>query len=132
MDDIGVPCAVVAVAACIVFVFGAINSGISSVRDFFSPARIVINGVSPAEIKVNYLYTVTPDGPYRATELDKNGNTVTRDFGPNGSCVSNCGVTPLKDKDRLVRITSLDPTRQVHFTLKECRVREAFFRNVCD
>lgn len=132
MSAVKAPLIAIAFVLIVLAVIAMGNSVSGFFKDLFSPApRVVINGVTPAEIKVSYYYRVVPDGPYRKVATDKQGLTTTHDFGPDGWCVTGCEDTTPISIDQTIRLTSLAPGREVRFTLRECRVREGLFRRKC-
>src|ERR1017187_4994163 len=95
----------------------------NSTGDFFSRSPVVVDGITPAEIKTNFIYfKVTADGPFRTVSVSESGDTRTFDFGVDGWCTGDCTPRPA-EKVKLVRITSRNPKKELHFTLWECRLR---------
>ena len=112
---------------------GALTTLPGMLGKWFSPARAVVRGVTPVEVKADYLYSIVADGPFRKVRTDANGVASVSEFTANGACVRGCEPTTLDARaPHSVRITSLDDTRQLHITLRECRIRESWFRYVCD
>jgi hypothetical protein len=103
--------------------FGVANFIQNSTGDLFSRSPVIVDGITPAEIKTNFIYfKVTADGPFRTVSVSESRDTRTFDFGVDGWCTGDCTPRPA-EKVKLVRITSRDPKKELHFTLRECRLR---------
>lgn len=112
---------------------GGLSTAMSSVRGWFSPNLTVINATTPFEMKLKSLYMIQADGPFRVVMIDKAGVTRTTNYNADGSYISgNHDTLSYEDwylQEHVERVESLDPSRQEHVTLRECRIQEKWFHN---
>ncbi|HAU07862.1 MAG: hypothetical protein UW46_C0001G0019 [Candidatus Yanofskybacteria bacterium GW2011_GWF1_44_227] len=92
--------------------------------------RTTIDGVTPLETKIDFVYKVEPGEPIQIVEHDDDGTMRTLTFGTDGWCRGCENENPIRTDHlkRSIRVTSLDPARRnVRFTLREVRYRIGLF-----
>ncbi|MHB8092706.1 MAG: hypothetical protein ACYDH8_14085 [Syntrophales bacterium] len=126
--------AIVAIAVFLsvaLLIIGFVSSCSSTVKDWFEPARVVINDATPSDIDVSFHYWFPKlDGPIMVVATDASGTTEVAKYTGSGQWESgdtNTGISVV----RHLHITSRSAA-PVHFTLRECRIRERWFHWVCE
>ena len=113
-----------------VFIFllivSGVTTGLSNIENWFLPKRVVINGVTPASVNVTFLYGFQLDGPINVIAIDKAGVRKVTNYSADGWYESGDNDSSNMSEEQVLHITSRS-TSQVHFTIRECRIRTSGF-----